>query len=169
MNIPAKGSHAGNSDLSSSACSQRPSCESAHNKRVDTEMNLRDSSHVSNHRNTVSELGATVRPVPVRKLLEFESANDAAIAVAAADSHAFPDRSAAGAVHADHIDDVELDSDEERGHFPAHMKHSNRFRDEVLATTHFFHGGDHTNQHKMSMILSGCSVGCRGHANLAGR
>jgi len=64
--------------------------------------------------------------------------------------------------------EVEEDSDaDNHDHFPPHMKHSNAFRDDVLARTHFFHGGDHSKQHKMSMILNGCSVGCRGHANLA--
>ena len=138
--------------------------QSARKDHADDEIDRHGSSHVSNHRNTVSELGATVRPVPVRKLLELQSAN--AVAAAAADPDAFPDWSA-DADRADHADNVEHDSDDEPEHFPAHMKHSNRFRDEVLATTHFFHGGHHTKQHKMGMILSGCSVGCRGHANLA--
>jgi len=138
------------------------------NSHANDELNHRSGSHVSNRRNTVSELGATVRPVPVRKLLELESAN--ANAVAVADADAFPDWSAADADHAEHAkhaNDGAYDSDEEPGHFPAHMKHANQFREEVLATTHFFHGGDHTKQHKMSMILNGCSIGCRGHANLA--
>jgi len=131
--------------------------QSAQRDHADDEIDRHGSSHVSNHRNTVPELGATVRPVPVRKLLELQSAN--AAAAAAADSDAFPDRSA-DADHADRAADVEHESDEELGHFPAHMKHSNSFRDEVLATTHFFHGGDHTEQHKMSMILNGRVTRC---------
>jgi len=129
---------------------------SARNNHVN-EMNRLGSSHVSNRRNTVAELGASVRAVPVRKLLELESADMVVVA------DAFPDRSAAAinnpADHADLGEHSVHDLDEEQGHFPAHMKHAIRFREQVLATTHFFHGGDHTKQHKMSMITNGCSAG----------